>query len=112
MAELGDEGVDVVRGSEAWRTPRFSWRIFALAAGPGLVAMFADTDAGSMITVAQSGAQWGFRLLLPNLIFIPFMFIAQELAMRLGLGARKGALELVRLGSVGFPPSCYWRCSR
>lgn len=97
MAELGDEGVDVVRGAEAWRTPRFSWRIFALAAGPGLVAMFADTDAGSVITLAQSGAQWGYRLLLPNLIFIPFMFIAQELAMRLGLGARKGALELVRL---------------
>jgi Mn2+/Fe2+ NRAMP family transporter len=59
--------------------------------------MFADTDAGSIITVAEGGAQWGFRLLLPNLIFIPFMFIAQELAMRLGLGARKGALELVRL---------------
>jgi Mn2+/Fe2+ NRAMP family transporter len=74
----------------------FSWKMFALAAGPGLVAMFADTDAGSVITVAQSGAQWGYRLLLPNLVFVPFMFIAQEVAMRLGLGARKGALELVR----------------
>jgi len=60
------------------------------------VAMFADTDAGSVITVAQSGAQWGYRLLAPNLLFIPFMFIAQELALRLGLGTGQGALELTR----------------
>ena len=63
-------------------------------AGPGLVAMLADTDAGSVITVAQSGAQWGYRLLLSNLLFIPFMFFAQELALRIGLGARRGAVEL------------------
>ena len=76
-------------------TRRVAWRQIALAAGPGLVAMLADTDAGSIITVAQSGAQWGYRLLLPNLLLIPFMFIAQELALRLGLGARQGTAELV-----------------
>jgi Mn2+/Fe2+ NRAMP family transporter len=83
-------------------TRRFGWRQVALAAGPGLVAMLADTDAGSIITVAQSGAQWGYRLLLPNLLLIPFMFMAQELALRLGLGARQGAAELVlqRFGRV------------
>ncbi len=74
---------------------RFSWRHLALAAGPGLIAMLADTDAGSVITVAQSGAQWGYRLLLPNLLLIPFMFMAQELSLRLGLGTRQGATELV-----------------
>ncbi len=64
--------------------------------------MLADTDAGSVITVAQSGAQWGYRLLVPNLLLIPFMFVAQELALRLGLGTRRGAAELVlrRLGRV------------
>jgi Mn2+/Fe2+ NRAMP family transporter len=76
---------------------RFSWRQLALAAGPGLIAMLADTDAGSVTTVAQSGAQWGYRLLLPNLLLMPFMFIAQELALRLGLGTRQGAGELVLL---------------
>jgi Mn2+/Fe2+ NRAMP family transporter len=62
--------------------------------------MLADTDAGSIITVAQSGAKWGYQLLVPNLLFIPFMFIAQELASRLGLGTGRGAAELVmhRLG--------------
>jgi Mn2+/Fe2+ NRAMP family transporter len=70
-------------------------RQLLLAAGPGLIAMLADTDAGSVTTVAQSGAQWGYRLLLPNLLLIPFMFMAQELALRLGLGTRRGAGELV-----------------
>lgn len=27
--------------------------------GPGIVVMLADTDAGSVITAAQSGAVWG-----------------------------------------------------
>ena len=29
--------------------------------GPGLVVMLADTDAGSVITAAQSGAVWGYK---------------------------------------------------
>ena len=80
----------------------FSWRQLALAAGPGLIAMLADTDAGSITTVAQSGAQWGYHLLLPNLLLIPFMFVAQELALRLGLGTRRGlaALVLQRFGRI------------
>jgi hypothetical protein len=31
--------------------------------GPGLVVMLADTDAGNVVTGAQAGAQWGYRLL-------------------------------------------------
>jgi Mn2+/Fe2+ NRAMP family transporter len=74
---------------------RLRWRGLALAVGPGLVAMLADTDAGSVITVAQSGAEWGYALLLPNLLFIPFMFVAQESATRLALGSGCGIAELV-----------------
>ena len=62
------------------RRLRLSWRNLAFAVGPGIVAMLADTDAGSVITIAQSGAQWGYRLLLPNLLLIPFMVMAQEIA--------------------------------
>jgi len=57
--------------------------------------MLADTEAGSVITVAQSGAQWGYRLLLPNLLLIPAMYLAQEVALRLGLATRQGAVALV-----------------
>jgi Mn2+/Fe2+ NRAMP family transporter len=82
------------------------WRQLLYAAGPGLVVMLADTDAGSVITVAQSGAQWGYRLLVPNLLFIPIMFLAQELALRLGLGTGRGAAELV-LRRIGRGPAVF-----
>ncbi len=64
--------------------------------GPGLVVMFADTDAGSVITASQSGAVWGYKLLLLQIVLIPIVFIVQELAVRLGLVTGKGHGELIR----------------
>ncbi len=58
--------------------------------------MLADIEAGSVITLAQSGAQWGYRLLLMQILLIPLMFMAQELTVRLGLCTGKGYAELVR----------------
>ena len=34
--------------------------------GPGLIVMLADTDAGCLITAAQSGAQWGYAMVRPS----------------------------------------------
>ena len=65
-------------------------------AGPGLLVMLADTDAGSLITAAQSGAQWGYKLLALQLILIPILFVVQELTVRLGLITGKGHGELIR----------------
>ena len=64
--------------------------------GPGLIVMLADNDAGSVITAAQSGAQWGYRLLLLQFAIVPLLFMVQELAARLGLTTGKGFGELVR----------------
>jgi Mn2+/Fe2+ NRAMP family transporter len=72
------------------------WRRFAAVAGPGLVVMLADTDAGSVITAAQSGAQWGYRLLLLQLVLVPILFVVQELTVRLGIVSRMGHGELIR----------------
>ena len=58
--------------------------------------MLADTDAGSIITAAQSGAQWGYRLLLLQLVLVPILFIVQELTVRLGIISGKGHGELIR----------------
>src|ERR1700688_593814 len=69
----------------------------ALTVGPGLVVMLADTEAGSVITAAQSGAEWGYRLLLLQFLIMPLLFMAQELTVRLGLGTGKGYGELIRL---------------
>ncbi len=64
--------------------------------GPGMVVMLADTDAGSVITAAQSGASWGYKLLLAQFILIPILFIAQELTVRLGIFTGKGHGELIK----------------
>src|SRR5277367_5015560 len=63
--------------------------------GPGLLVMLADTDAGSIITAAQSGAQWGYKLLALQLILIPVLFMVQELTLRLGLVTGRGHGELI-----------------
>ncbi len=78
------------------RAPRLKWRRFLLAAGPGIVVMLADTDAGSLITAAQSGAQWGYRLILLQLLLIPILYLVQELTVRLGIVTAKGHAQLIR----------------
>jgi len=65
-------------------------------AGPGLVVMLADTDAGSLITAAQSGAKWGYALLSVQIVLIPVVFMVQELTVRLGLVTGMGHGELIR----------------
>lgn len=64
--------------------------------GPGLVVMLADTDAGCLITAAQSGAEWGYAMLLPQLLLIPVLYVAQEITVRLGLVTGKGHGQLIR----------------
>ena len=73
-----------------------SWRRILPLVGPGLVVMLADTDAGSIITAAQSGAQQGYKLLLLQVLLIPILYIVQELTVRLGLVTGRGHGELIR----------------
>jgi len=64
--------------------------------GPGLVVMLADTDAGSIITASQSGAQWGYRMVLPQLILMPILYVVQEMTVRLGIVTKQGHGALIR----------------
>lgn len=64
--------------------------------GPGLLVMLADTDAGNIIAAAQSGTQWGYRLLPLPLLLIPMLYMVQELAARIGLFGGRGFGEMVR----------------
>jgi Mn2+/Fe2+ NRAMP family transporter len=64
--------------------------------GPGLIVMLADTDAGCLITAAQSGAQWGYAMVAPQLVLIPILFMAQEIVVRLGVVTGKGHGRLIR----------------
>ena len=80
-----------VRSTSAARIARFL-AVF----GPGLVVMLADTDVGSVITAGQSGVQWGYRLLLLQVVLIPILYMVQELTVRLGVFTGRGHGELIR----------------
>ena len=69
--------------------------------GPGLLVMLADSDAGNIVTGAQAGAQWGYRLLPLLLLLIPMLYMVQELTVRLGIftGRGYGQLVLERFGA-------------
>ena len=60
--------------------------------GPGLLVMLADTDAGNVVTGAQAGASWGYRLLPLLLALIPLLYMVQELTVRLGLSYSAAAM--------------------
>ena len=69
---------------------------FVAVFGPGIVVMLADTDVGSIITAGQSGVQWGYRLLLLQVLLIPILFMVQELTVRLGIFTGRGHGELIK----------------
>ncbi len=70
-------------------------RFFAVL-GPGIVVMLADTDVGSIVTAGQSGVQWGYRLLLLQVVLMPILYVVQELTVRLGIFTGRGHGELIR----------------
>jgi Mn2+/Fe2+ NRAMP family transporter len=69
---------------------------FVAVLGPGLVVMLADTDVGSIITAGQSGVQWGYRLLMVQLVLVPILYMVQELTVRLGIFTGRGHGELIK----------------
>jgi Mn2+/Fe2+ NRAMP family transporter len=89
------EAVDGSSESVSRRGRWLRWGLFAVW-GPGLVVMLADTDAGSLITASQSGALWGYRMVLPQLILMPILYVVQEMTVRLGIVTRKGHGALIR----------------
>ena len=58
--------------------------------------MLADTDAGNVVTAAQAGARWSYRLLPLLVLLIPLLYMVQELAVRLGIHTGRGHGELIR----------------
>ena len=82
---------DMLRAGAAW--------------GPGLLVMLADCDAGNVVTAAQSGAQWGIRLLPVLFALVPLLYMVQELSVRLGIFTGQGHGELIR---KRFGPTWAW----
>ncbi len=81
---------------ERVRVPRLRlWQILAVF-GPGIIVQLANTDAGCVITAAQSGARWGYAMIVPQILLIPIVYVVQEITVRLGIATGKGHGELIR----------------
>lgn len=72
------------------------WLLLLGVIGPSLMVMLADTDAGSIVTAAQSGARWGYRLLPLEILLIPVLYLVMELTVRLSIATGKGYTQLVK----------------
>ncbi len=91
VADASDQPSESVSRRGRW----LRWGLLTVW-GPGLVVMLADTDAGSIITASQSGAQWGYRMVLPQLILMPILYVVQEMTVRLGIVTKRGHGALIR----------------
>ena len=68
---------------------------FLLVAGPGLIVMQADNDAGAVSTYVQAGAQYGTHLLWTMLLLLPITYFVQEMVVRLGIATGKGHAAMI-----------------
>ena len=64
--------------------------------GPAWLVMIADVDAASAITAADSGAQYGTKLVWFLMLLVIPLYVIQEVAGRVGVVTGKGLGELIK----------------
>ena len=78
---------------------RLGWRHrilhFMVVAGPGLIVMVADNDAGAVSTYTQAGAIYGTSLLWVLLLLLPVTYFVQEMVARLGIATGQGHAAMI-----------------
>ena len=79
--------------------PRATWgaklKTFAAIAGPGLIVMVGDNDAGAFGTYTQAGQNYGTTLLWTLLMLVPVLYVNQEMVLRLGAVTGVGHARLI-----------------
>jgi len=80
-------------------------RLFLAIAGPGIVVMIADNDAGGITTYAATGAKFEYRLIWFLIILGPVAYFIQEMTVRLGAVTKRGHAEAI---FDGFGPFWGW----
>jgi len=83
---------------KAWKAAR----LYLILAGPGIVVMVADNDAGGITTYAATGAKYGYHLIWFLLILIPVAYYVQEMTVRLGAVTKRGHAEAIFDGFGAF----------
>jgi len=74
----------------------WNWGRFLRILGPGIMVCLADTDGPCLLTAAQSGSQYGYSLVLCQLLLVPILYGAQELTVRLAVCTKLGTTALIR----------------
>src|SRR5208337_2432247 len=80
-------------------------RLFLAIAGPGIVVMIADNDAGGITTYAATGAKFEYYLIWFLIILGPVAYFIQEMTVRLGAVTKRGHAEAI---FDGFGPFWGW----
>jgi len=70
-------------------------RLYLLIAGPGIIVMVADNDAGGITTYTATGAQYGFHLIWFLILLGPVAYYVQEMTVRLGAVTKRGHAEAI-----------------
>jgi Mn2+/Fe2+ NRAMP family transporter len=70
-------------------------KLFFLIAGPGIIVMVADNDAGGITTYAATGAKFGYGFILFLIILGPIAYVVQEMTVRLGAITKRGHAEAI-----------------
>jgi Mn2+/Fe2+ NRAMP family transporter len=89
------------RIARAWKAVR----LYLVLAGPGIVVMIADNDAGGITTYAATGAKYGYGLIWFLVILGPVAYVVQEMTVRLGAVTKRGHAEAI---FDGFGPFWGW----
>jgi NRAMP (natural resistance-associated macrophage protein)-like metal ion transporter len=76
--------------------------VYLIIAGPGLVVMVADNDAGGITTYAATGAKYGYSLIWFLVILGPVAYYVQEMTVRLGAVTKRGHAEAIFDGFGSF----------
>ncbi len=69
--------------------------LYLLLAGPGIIVMVADNDAGGITTYAATGAKYGYGLIWFLVLLGPVAYIIQEMTVRLGAVTKRGHAEAI-----------------
>jgi len=80
-------------------------RLYLVLAGPGIVVMVADNDAGGITTYAATGAKYQYHLIWFLVILGPVAYFIQEMTVRLGAVTKRGHAEAI---FDGFGPFWGW----
>jgi NRAMP (natural resistance-associated macrophage protein)-like metal ion transporter len=94
--QSGTSGMNLLsRLFYAFRRSSKALRLFCAIAGPGIIVMVADNDAGGITTYATTGAKYGLYLLWFLILLGPVAYYVQEMTVRLGAVTKRGHAEAI-----------------